>query len=317
MKIAVLLIALSAAGQSLPGDRVITSDAEVRLVSFTSDGRMLAGTSMDGKLRLWDVGSGELKKSFAWDQGDLGVTLSGPAGLLASVDKDGNVKLWDFQSGKPTRRAAGLKERAKRLTLSADGKVVAGSDTKSSENTVRLWDASGAEKFAVGNGLGGTSAMAISPDGSTVVASSYDTNVRAWSARNGELLRLIEDLPVSMFAVAFSPDGKYLATAGVDKTVYLWDAKTFHLSRKLVGQPEMISAIAFSPDSRMLLSGGFSEFTENNPVKILLWDVASGKVLRSMPSPHIVQSLAFSPDGKLAASAYAEKSVGIWAIPGR
>ena len=56
-------------------------------------------------------------------------------------------------------------------------------------------------------GIGGTSALAISPDGSILAAGSYDTNVRAWTTRNGELLRLIEDLPVAMFAMAFTKDG--------------------------------------------------------------------------------------------------------------
>ena len=80
----------------------------------------------------------------------------------------------------------------------------------------------------------------------------------------------------------FSPMAAYLAAAGVDRMVYLFDAKSWKLARKLSGQPEMISALAFSPDSRLLLSGGFSELTSRHPVKILLWDVVTGKLLRSL-----------------------------------
>jgi WD40 repeat protein len=88
-----------------------------------------------------------------------------------------------------------------------------------------------------------------------------------------------------------------------------------HLLRKLAGQPEMISAMAFSPDGRLLLTGGFSEFTEQNPVKAMLWDISSGKPLRSMPSARRVRAAAFSSDGTRAATASLDRTVSIWAVP--
>ena len=302
--------------QTHPGDRVIASDAEVGSVAFP-DGSTLAGTCRDGKLRLWDVKSGALKRSFPWNKGDTAVSLSSSAGLLAAVGKDGSIQSWDLESGAPLRPMPGPTQKVRRLVFAADRKMVAGSSRATgsgSEDTVHLWDASGKERFAVPAGLGGTSAIAISPGGESLVAASYDTNVRAWSSRDGELLRLIDELPVAIFALAFSPDGRYLAAAGVDRTVYLFDAKSWKLARKLSGQPEMISALAFSPDSRLLLSGGFSELTTRNPVKILLWDVAAGKVLRSLPSAQRVDSVAFSPDGALAAAACQLKTVSIWSM---
>ena len=166
-------------------------------------------------------------------------------------------------------------------------------------------------------GVGGTSVLAFSPDGERLVAGSYDTNLRAWSSRNGELLRLIEEIPVATFAAVFSPDGKTLATAGADRMVYLWDAKTFKLRAKLPEQPEMISALAFSPDGRLLMTGGFSEVTNRAPVKVMIWDVASRKVVRSMDAPHQVGSVAFSGDGTLAAATSSDDQIHVWSVPGR
>ncbi|PYT22346.1 MAG: hypothetical protein DMG58_30310 [Acidobacteria bacterium] len=128
------------------------------------------------------------------------MSLLSPADLLAAVGADGSVKIWDLQTGALTHRPPGPSRKVRGLAFSNDRRLVAaGSHTfdTGSEDTVRLWDTTGKELFAAPAGLGGTSAMAISPDGGTLVAASYDTNVRAWSTRNGELLRLIEELVAS------------------------------------------------------------------------------------------------------------------------
>jgi WD40 repeat protein len=271
--------------QSLLGDRTIPSEAAVESLSFSADGSLITATCVDQKVRSWDSRTGELKQT-------------GP------VQKDEGLRAVNAQ--------------VRQLVFSPDRTLVAGASRTSadgSEYTVRIWDRSGKEKLALQAGLGGVSTLAFSPDGGTLIAASYDTNLRAWSTRDGELLRLMDELPLAMFAAAFSPDGKYLATAGADRIVYLWDTKTWKISRKLAGQPEMISAMAFSPDSRLLLTGGFSEFTEQNPVKAMLWDISSGKPLRSMTSARRVRAAAFSADGTRAATASIGQTISIWAVP--
>ncbi len=148
------------------------------------------------------------------------------------------------------------------------------------------------------------------------MAGSYDTNLRAWSSRNGELLRLIEETPVATFAAVYSPDGKTLATAVADRVVYLWGAKTFRMKSKLPHQPEMISSHADSPDSRLLITGGFSAITNRAPVKVMIWDVATAKMVRSMDAPHQVSSVAFSNDGALAAANGSDEQIHVRSVPG-
>lgn len=318
MRAVLWLASVATVAQTLPGDRVIAADAAIGSVSFSADGTTIAGSCEDGRLRVWDAATGILKRTFSLDNGDGAVTFSDRADLLATAGRDGGIKIWDVRTGVTTRRFAAPAPAIRHFVFSPDSKRIAGAvrdRDNGSEFTVRIWDTEGAPQLSMAAGLGGVSAMAFSPDGRTLVAAGYDTNLRAWNTRDGELLRLMEELPLSMFAVAFSPDGKYLATAGADRIVYLWDTRTWKIARKLSGQPEMISAVAFSPDSRLLLTGGFSEFTLRNPVKILLWDLTSDKVRRSMPSAHMVRSTAFSPDGTRAATANIDQTINIWSIP--
>ncbi len=310
----VFLVAVMAAAQ----DRTISSDAEVRSLAFSKDGNTLAAACSDGKLRQWDVRAGSFRKAIPRVNEEALAAMPSGSGLFAVSAKDGSIVLHDLETGAELQRIALAGRRVRELAISNDRQSLAGSSRvagNSREETMRLWDASGKERFTAPAGIGGTSALAISPDGSILAAGSWDTNLRAWNTRNGELLRLIEDdLLVALFYLAFTPDGKTLAGGGVDRTVYFWDTKTWKLARKFSGQPEMISSLAFSPDGKLLATGGFNDIAEKHPVSILLWDVVSGKIVRTLPAPHMVSSVAFSPDGKLLAAASGDKMVRFWTV---
>ena len=293
-------------------DRKIASDANVSTLVFSADGALLRGLCQDGKLRSWDVGAGTIRQTIAFDEGDTAPVLS-PAGLT-TMGKDGSLKSWDLASGKVAKRLPSAGRHSRRVAGSADGSVFL--STGGTEIKVRALEANGKERFVVPSGLGGLGAMAISPDGSSIVAASYDADMRAWNSRNGELLRLIDELPVAMFDLKFSPDGKWLAAAGADRIVYIYDAKSWKISRQLTGQPEMISALAFSADGSKLASGGFSELTQKRPVKVLIWDVKSGRTMRTFDASQRVASVVFSPDGQLAAVSTGTKVIDLWQVAG-
>jgi WD40 repeat protein len=293
--------------------RSIQSEVMVASVRFLSDDR-LAGTCADGKVRVWDARSGDLKKVVAHDVGDTATALVEGTDTCATVGSDGAVKVWDLKTGTVVRRQVGPKTTAKILAVSRDGLLIAASGPaaeRASESAVRLWDPAGKERFVVPAGLDNTSAMAFSPDGATLVAASWDTDLRAWSTATGKPVARIEDLSVSTFALGFSPDGKVLAAAGVDRVVRMFDTKTWQVTRTLTGQPEMILSLAFSKDGRMLATGGFSARGMKRPAHVVLWDVAAGHVIRTVPAPHFVTAVAFSDDGALLASASGENTVAL------
>ena len=293
-------------------DRKIASEANVGSLAFSPDGKLLRGLCQDGKLRSWDVTSGAVRQTTAFDDGDTAPNFS--ASGLTTMGKDGSLKSWDLATGKVAKRLSNPGRHARRVIGPTDGSAYL-SDGRT-EIKVRALDANGKERFVVPSGLGGLGALAISPDGANVVAASYDADVRAWNARNGELLRLIDELPVSMFDLKFSPDGKWLAAAGADRIVYIYDTKTWRVSRQFTGQPEMISALAFSSDGGRLASGGFSELTQKRPVKVIVWDVKSGAKLRIFDASQRVASVVFSPDGSLTAVSTGTKSIDLWQVAG-
>lgn len=76
---------------------------------------------------------------------------------------------------------------------------------------------------------------------------------------------------------------------------------------RILGDPRLrhsnwVMAVAYSTDGTKLASAG-----EDGVLKI--WDVATGKELRSIAESNSLRTLAFSPDGKLLASAGLDKKI--------
>jgi len=299
-------------------DRVIKAATEITSLAFSKDSKQLAAFGRDGDIHLFDLASGTAIKAHKRDEGDSAPAFLAARGRFAVVGKDGQVKVRDLDSGAPVRVFHFPAPRVSGLVSTEDGATLAGGSRdpdSASANLVRVWDAAAVkERFRVPAGIGGLAAMTFSPDGKTLVASAYDTDVRVWNATNGELVKVIDEMTVSMFDLAFSPDGKLLAAAGVDRTIYLWDAKDWRLLRKITGQPETISALEFSPDGKLLVTGGMNEMAFTAPVKVIVWDVATGKPVRTVEAEHRVNTAAFSPDGKWFAAADSSRNVKVWAV---
>jgi hypothetical protein len=197
-------------------------------VAFRPDGRLLATSSADGTLRLWDPASGEPRGAlaeqlpFAWGRPPAtvwGLVAFSPDGrLLASSTLHAKVELWDAVSGEHRRSLESHGRDVWGVAFSPDGRLLA---TGSGDTTVRLWDpASGAHRRTLTGHAAAVWGVAFSPDG-RLLASSGDETVRLWDPPTGGHRGTLTGSEVGVFGVAFSPDGRQLASCG-HGTVRLW-----------------------------------------------------------------------------------------------
>jgi WD40 repeat protein len=270
-------------GQVVEPKMVLAQNESTRGIVFSPDGKSV-WLSAGSKAEMWDLESGQLKTTIAYHSSDnpnwhmLAITCMAPSPdgkLIASGDSEGVLKIWDAQTGE----------------------VKASANAKS----------------------GDIKSVAYSPDGSVVAtAQSYNASlVKLWDPASGSPKATLEVTKASGIKfITYSPDGKTLA-AVLGSKIKLFDAKTGNPKKDLAikerdveGFYQDAAQVAFSPDSKTMVTGGSHA--------AYLINVATGAIRATLAHEarenheDKVQGVAFSPDGKLVATASMDGTAKLW-----
>ncbi|MGK5629365.1 nSTAND1 domain-containing NTPase [Streptomyces sp. URMC 123] len=297
----------------------------VGAVAFSPDGRTLA-TAAGRTVTLWDTATGTRGTVLEGHRGTVKALGFSPDGrILATAGEDHEAMLWDAGSGARTATLTGHTGEIRALAFSPDGRTLA---TAGLDRTVMLWDPARAVHTATLTGHGtNVYGLAFSPGPSPLLASTGENGaVTLWDpsriAMTGHTDRVNK--------VAFSPDGTTLATASDDGTAALWNRRLGTRTATIDAGSGQVNSVAFSPDGRTIATatGVAVHPPRARDYALTLWRAAARAVPKDAAGKssdaHVdalakltghtdrVTDVAFSPDGRTAATAGADGAVILW-----
>jgi WD40 repeat protein/tRNA A-37 threonylcarbamoyl transferase component Bud32 len=315
---------------------------QVKSLAFSADGQYVASAGEDATAKLWIAATGREIRTFRGHTDSVNSVAFSPDGhRLASAGRDWSVRLWDAPTGREIHTLKGHTKDVMNVAFSPDGRLVA---SASMDHTVKLWDAAtGTEIRALDGHRYTVFSVAFSPDGKQLVSGRMDRTLKFWNAATGQEIRTLKGHREYVNGVAFSPDGRWLVSAGDDSAVKIWDAVTGNEIRTLKGHISMVKSVAFGADGRHLASAGIDgvKVWDAGPAQealtlkgsrvafspdgkrlasisdgvVKLWDAATGgEILTFKGRAKAVNSLSFRPDGRVIASAGADKTVMLWDV---
>jgi RNA polymerase sigma factor (sigma-70 family) len=259
-------------------------------VGFSPDGRHLAWSTEDGKLRLTDVATGKEVRTLgkpAETRYLAGLAFSPDGKRLATRGYDWAVRLWDVATGQQVRQLAPA-----RMGQRLGGRT--------------LFGAAGAVP---------ASSLAFTHDGKLLAAAGPGGAVSFWDGASGREVMPGHKGPVT--GAVFATGGKVLYSLGEDGTVRQWDLAARRQQQSIL-LPGDAHRVALAPDGRAVVF-------RTDAKTLAVWDLAAGAARAQVPDLDRSKvgcpgcdppgGLRLSADGKLLARIGADGTVGVWDIP--
>jgi CHAT domain-containing protein/Tfp pilus assembly protein PilF len=283
------------------------------LVAFSPDGRRLAAASVKGEIGVWDTATDAQLAVIAGAAPQTVHALAfSPDGreIFAAV-LGGAIMVWDTETGKLIHKRGRIEGEGKSFSFSENGLLLAAASSGSGA-TLMVLNMNGSHPAQAIPAQSGQRVsreiVALSPNGHRAAAKLYTDaspglslfapaskprpTVGLWDVRTGALIHALEPR-LDVHTMVFSRDGRRLALLDGKGALSVWGVDTGKPAFPAVASGAKLAA--FSADGIWIAmadaSGG-----------VKLWDARSGRPLGAVAvQGAAVNTLAFSPDGRLLA----------------
>lgn len=312
----------------------------VTTLAFDRAGRWLVSGSWDGSMRVWPMQPQPSQVLRAHSVGVHAVDVSPLGEFVASGGHDDLVRLWRRSDGQLLRTWRGHQDHVYRVLFSPDGRWVASS---SDDRTVRLWSVEGEASRVLEGHQADVEELAFSPDGRWLASAGEDHRVWLWDLEGtGRPLNGHTDFVTD---VGFGPNSRRLFSTGRDGRLLewtidgegarqlldvgrpLWDLEVRELDVLAVGA-DALHLWSLDGDGALSLSElpGVRRVAVSKDLNMValaslradIWICDGGG--RSRQNCHQpterhdgeIHDLSFSPDGRLLATAGADREIRLW-----
>ncbi|WP_182871256.1 WD40 repeat domain-containing serine/threonine protein kinase [Stieleria mannarensis] len=290
-------------GPSFPSTVLAGNPGTVWAVDFDPSGKKVAAAIEDGSVRLWDVASQKVLRSFDAHRGIVWMIQYHPTEpIVATSGNDGMVKLWDSNSLELLQEWD-AHSAVRKIAFSPDGRRIVAGDH---DGVIHTWDIDSGRPLASVTQPGSIYSVDWSPDGRLIASVGSDKIVRIWDAETLETRQTLLGHEGPIYNVKFAPTGTQVATVGWGKTIRIWDTATGLEERQLEGSSSDNWSVAFCGD-------GTHAVVASQDGKCRIWDLASGELVTSLSGHEsAVHNVSLDPVAHQIATSGRDGTIRVW-----
>ena len=281
-------------------------------LAFSPDGRLVAAACEDSVLRIWDIHSTQLVKSFAEHRGPLisvdfspdGKQICAAGGVFDKTWHSGEAVVWDLETEEIRRTVYHRRPIYAAKFVDEDRLLTGGLD-----RVIKLTDLANnllVEKInAHADSVRG---IALFPDRKSIVSVSDDGFARIWRIEDRPDVTVVSDPGMmNTMSLAYMPDSATLVSAGSDG-VRIWETVRGPSSQVLGRHKNLTHAVDVSADGKLIAAVGANyPYNSEGQVELKLWDARAQKlyVQQSLEELSFAYDVSFARSGDhLAISGY-------------
>ncbi|MGI6105763.1 MAG: protein kinase domain-containing protein [Raoultibacter sp.] len=268
----------------------ITPEEELQVLTLSPDGSVLASSSQDNEVKLWDAATGQQRGVYACQEEVASVLAFSPDSKKLAIGENAVIEIVDVAS---LQQEAVFETSAYwiyGLCFSPDGNFLLSSGDS---DGIRLWDVAKSKCIkAITDLESNMLSLCYSPDGQRAVSASKSGKLMLWDPAKGRCLKSVQAHDEVARGARFSPNGRMIASFSDGTAIKLWDENL----EPLVGWEDSstlhdcITSICFSPDSQAIATSTMLK------EGVRIWLISSQSYLYTLEG-HDFSCLQYSPDG--------------------
>jgi WD40 repeat protein len=285
-------------------------DTRVWTLAFSRDSRTLATGDAVGRVALFDART--LRPTVLLAEGDgfrvWSVAFSPDGSRLAVGSEVKDILVWDL--GRPTlppERYEGHDGAVWAVEYSRTGRWLA---SGSKDNVVLVWDLQRRRPpLRLAGHHGEVWALAFDQSGTRLISGGNDRTMISWKDLEDPhpLGTEFARCPQNIVSLTSSPDGRWLVAGDYQGSLHVWDTSHRVAPVERPGNAGPIRTVAYDPEGRYVATGC-------DGTGVLLWDVRTWRVTRTLPTPGGVLKVLFLDGGRTLVAAGREGFIRLFDV---